>query len=281
MTKRILLTLAALALTIPLTGQMATVVNQFVSAYDVGVAVLVRYVGTNSSATVAVVQGGAMTFQVGGVAYTGFECPVSGALGGIIDTGQTACDTLGEVVDSINGNCTGCSSDFRAVIVDGLRTDSSAFLLARSTSQVTLAGGVPLYQDTSANFDVGETRAVIPPNCRTDIRCFMSPQGKLLENPSGGTQTFVNWIEGYSTYGSGTSTLNVYSVKASNKTAGAETVTTLWSEAMGVTATNKQFSQFQYVPLYSRPHEKMVVRISNSAAQATVRLLVSGQQKGL
>lgn len=280
MTKKILLTLTIAACAAGLMAQTPTVVNQFVSADDAGVAILVKYVGTASSATVAVVQGGAMTFQVSAAAYTGFECPVSGALGGIIDTSNAACNTVGEVVDIINGNCTGCSSDFRAVVVDALRADASADFLADAGTQVTKAGGHPIYYDTSANYAVGETRAVIPPNCRTDIRCFLTPLGKLLENPFGGTQTLVNWIEGYSTYGSGTSVLNVYSVKPSNKTAGAETVTTLWSEAMGATATNKQFSQFKDVPLYSLPNEKMVVRITNSDAQASVRLLVSGQRLG-
>jgi hypothetical protein len=47
---------------------------------------------------------------------------------------------------------------------------------------------------------------------------------------------------------------------------------------MGASATNKQFTQFQYVPLIGLPNEKVVVRISNSAAEASVRLLVAASQ---
>ena len=255
-----------------------TTVNQYVSADDVSTAILIKYVGTATSATVASTSTANLTFQVSAAAYTGFECPIAGALGGIIDVTNAACNTLGEVVDAINGNCTGCASDFRAVIVDGLSTDSSALLLTVGATQATVSGGVAIPQDTSANFAVGETRAMIPTHCRTDIRCWLTSAGKLLENPFGGTQTKLTWVEGYSTYGAGTSALNIYSVKQHNAEASTETATLLWNEAMGATTVNKQFTQFQYVPLIAFPHEKMVVRISNTNAQATVRLLAAGTQ---
>jgi hypothetical protein len=256
-------------------------VSQFSAADDGSVAILVRYVGSDSSAdaTMAVVQGGAITFEIDSTAYDGFECPVSGDLGGIIDVSDGDCDTVGEVVDTINGNCTGCSSDFRAVIVDALTTDASADFLADAADQVTRTDGLPIYFDTSANFAVGETRALIPPECRTDISCFITPNGGIIENPFAGQQTVVTWIEGYSTYASGTSILYVYSVKPSNKTATTERITTLWSEAMGATTANKQFTQFQYVPIYGRANEKVLVRVTNSAAQATTRLLVQAHQR--
>jgi hypothetical protein len=68
-------------------------------------------------------------------------------------------------------------------------------------------------------------------------------------------------------------------VKTSAKASGASTVTTLWSEAMGNTATVKQFTQFQYIPLIGRPNEKVIVRITNSAAEASVIMLADGVQK--
>lgn len=270
----------ALLLATPLVAQERPV-SQFSAADDGSVAILVRYVGSDASAdaTMAVVQGGAITFEVDSTAYDGFECPVSGALGGIIDVSDGDCDTVGEVVNTINGNCTGCSSDFRAVIVDALTTDSADDFLADAADQVTRTDGLPIYFDTSANFAVGETRALIPSECRTDISCFITPNGGIIENPFAGQQTVVTWVEGYSTYGSGTSILNVYSVKPSNKTDTSETITTMWSEAMGATTANKQFTQFQYVPIYGRANEKVLVRITNSAAQATTRLLVQAHQR--
>lgn len=259
-------------------------VSQFVIADDQGVAVLVKYypgVSTNTSATMQVANGGAITFQVAAAAYTGFECPVAGALGGIIDTTNAACNTLGEVVDSINGTAeTFASGFFRAVIVDGLRTDdSSTGILTAGATQVTTAEGLPIYWDTSANFALGETRALLPGDCRTNIACFVTPAGKLLSNPYFGQQTMVNWVEGYSTYGAGTSNLYMYTVKPINKAVGVETVNTIWGpEAMGASTVTKQFTQFQYSPAYGRPNEKVLVRVTNSNAQATVVLSVQARQ---
>lgn len=260
-------------------------VSQAVSADDLGVAVLVKYypgISTNTSATMQVANGGAITFQVAAAAYTGFECPVSGALGGIIDTTNAACNTLGEVVDIINGTAENFTTGFfRAVIVDGLRTDdSSTGILTAGATQVTRSDGLPIYWDTSANFAVGEARALVPGDCRTNIACWVTPAGKILQNPFAGQQTMVNWVEGYNTYGSGTSRLRIYSVKPVNKalTTGSETSTQLWDEAMGATTVNKQFTQFQYTPVYGRPNEKVLVRVVNSAAQASVVLSVQARQ---
>lgn len=262
-----------------------TNVSQFVTADDAGVAILVKYfpgVSTNTSATMQVANGGAITFQVAGAAYTGMECPVSGALGGIIDTTNASCNTLGEVVDAINSTAESFSTGFfRAVIVDGFRSDdSSTGILTAGATQVTTSTGLPVYWDTSANFALGETRALLPGSCRTDFKCWASPAGKLYENPYNAQQTLLSWVEGYNTYASGTSRLYVYSVKASNKAlvAGSESSTTLWNEAMGATATNKQFTQFQYTPVYGRPNEKVLVRVTNSAAQSSVILSAQARQ---
>ena len=238
---------------------------------DTGIAMLVRYVGSNSSATVAVDAGtGDLTFQVGGSAYTGFECPVAGALGGIIDVSNAACDTMAEVVDTINGSCTGCSSDFRAVLIDSLRTDSSNdTIVTIGATQVTRTDGLQLNIDTSVA--LVESRALIPN--RTNIAGFLGGPAtgyKLLENPYMNQWPFLRWFEGYSTYGAGTSLMNVYSVKPSNKVSGAETVSTLWGpEAMGATTVNKQFSYWQNALLPGRRNEKLIVRVTNSNAMAT------------
>jgi hypothetical protein len=273
MRKTILAFLIALALAAPLAAQ--TPVAAVASADDTDIAFLVRYVGAENSATVAVAVAGQLTFQVGGAAYTGFECPVAGALGGIIDTTNAACNTIQEVVDTINGNCTGCASDFRAVTVDALGTDSSDnTLLTIGATQVTRSDGLPIYYE-SAQVDFA-TRALT--NCRT-IDCFgVSPRGSINENPFGGTQTFLQWINGSLTFdGGGVSTFTVYSVKSSNKTAGKETVTTLWSGAGAATTVLKEISAFQNVPLIGRPHEKIIVRMTGSGVTSTMRMLAYGR----
>jgi hypothetical protein len=238
---------------------------------DTGIAMLVRYVGSNSSATVAVDAGtGDLTFQVGGSAYTGFECPVAGALGGIIDVSNAACNTMAEVVDTINGSCTGCSSDFRAVLIDSLRTDTSTdAIVTIGATQVTRTDGLQLNIDTSVALI--ESRALIPN--RTNIAGYLGGPAtgfRLLENPYAGQWPFLRWFEGFSTYGAGTSSMSVYSVKPSNKVSGAETVSTLWGpEAMGATTVNKQFTYWQNNLLPGRRNEKLIVRVTNTNAMAT------------
>lgn len=237
---------------------------------DTGIAMLVRYVGSNSSATVAVdASTGDLTFEVGGAAYTGFECPVSGSLGGIIDVSNASCNTMGEVVDTINGNCTGCSSDFRAVLIDSLRTDTSIdTLVTIGTTQVTRTDGLQLNIDTSEALIA--SYALVPN--RTNIAGYLGgpPSYRLLENPYGGLWLNLQWFEGYSTYATGTSVFNAYSVRPSNKPAGSETVTTLWGpEAMGATATNKQFTYWQTNNLPGRRNEKLIVRVTNSSTPSS------------
>lgn len=257
-------------------------VNQYVSADDGSVAMLVRFfpgVSTSDSATMEVAQGGDITFLVETAAYTGFECPVSGDLGGIIDTTNAACNTAGEIVDIINATAASFSTGFfRAVLVDAMRADAVADYLTAGAAETTRIDGLPIYYDTSANFAVGESRALLPGSCRTDISCFVTSAGNLIENPLAGTRSTLTWVEGVNTYASGTSVLYIYSVKSSNKASGTESVTTLWSEAMGATTVNKQFTQFQNVPVIGRSHEKLIVRVTNSAAQASVVLLAAGNQ---
>lgn len=244
---------------------------------DTGIAMLVRYVGSANSATVAVDAGtGDLTFQVSAAAYTGFECPVSGALGGIIDVSDVACDTMGEVVDIINAS----GSDFRAVLIDSLRTDvSTDAIVTIGATQVTRRDGLQLNIDTSVA--LLDSRALVPN--RTDISGYLGgpPNYPLLQNPYAwgpGRQPFLRWYEAKSTYGSGTSLAYVYSVKPVNKASGSEVVTTLWGpEAGGATTVTKQFSYWQTNNLPGRQNEKLIVRLVNSAAMASTAGFASGE----
>jgi hypothetical protein len=109
----------------------------------------------------------------------------------------------------------------------------------------------------------------------------MTPQGNLLENPSGGKQIDLRWVAGFNTWNT-TSNFYIYSVKASNKkTGGSETATTLWTEATGATGTNKQLTQFQYFGLLGRPHEKVIVRMVVTATMSAPSLQVYGVEKSV
>jgi hypothetical protein len=237
------------------------------------VALLVRYVGTaagSATTDVEVTAGGDINFRVAGSADTTVDTD------GTIDcsTPPAGSDTMGEVVDLINA-----SANWRAVLVGALRSDGTDNVLTtRSVTAAAKAEGVPLYFDSAVSLTA--SIPMIPENCKTDIRCFLTPGPgyKLLENPSFGQQTEVRWVEGYSTFAT-TGTFNIYSVKSKNQSGtGAETVTTIWSEATGATGTNKQLTQLQNVALRGRPNEKVIVRITDTGASSAFNLHAYGSQ---
>ncbi len=276
-----LLTLAASALVVlgllalpAQTQSYATLYNSnpvqgALGADDTDVALLVKYIGTNAGGgEVDVAAGGDITFTVAAGADTTFECPVSGALGGIIDVSNAACDTLGEVVDIINTS----TSDFRAVILDGLRTDSSNDTLLDSTADADALGGLELKWDTSVVFT--STIALTP--WRT-IDDYLAADNKLIKNKYLGTRAVMFIANATSTYGSGTSAYSAVSALAENKNGylGTETVTTHYSTAAGATTVNAEFSHVNF-GLYGKRDCKMVVRLTNSAAMASTVHYVYG-----
>jgi hypothetical protein len=127
-----------------------------ITAADTDVALVIKYNGTTTDPSVAVEADGNLTFLVGDAAYTGFECPVSGALGGIIDVSNAACDTLGEVVDIINADQSD-NSGFLAVIGAGLRSYSSndSFLADADDTDVSRPQGEVVLWDSSVLDDSG------------------------------------------------------------------------------------------------------------------------------
>jgi hypothetical protein len=264
----------ALALVLATSGfAQSTPVSGHVGSDTAGsVAMLIKYVGAaaaSATTDVAVAAGGDMTFRVAGVASTTVNsAAVCGATAGTLDlsTPAATCDTLGEVVDVINA-----TSDWRAVLVGALRTDSSDNTLTTfAVAAAMRADGIAVYFDSAVSLTT--SIPLIPDNCKTDIRCFMSPQGKLQENPDGGTQTELRLLSGYATWAT-TGTFNVYSVKASNKAGtSSQTISTLWSEALAVSATNQSVTE----DFLGKPHERVIVRITTTGASSAFVLHAYG-----
>ena len=246
------------------------------SADDTDVALVVRYIGPGAGANtnVAVAANGDLTFLKSGVAVDEFECPVSGALGGVITVANAACDTMGEVVDVINA-----STNWRAFLVGALRGDSSNdTLLTISATDTTTVGGLALKFDT----DVAKIASIAFMPAGNDINFFIAGPGSMgaggiRPNPFSAWQGAVSLIRATSTYASGTSTIKVYSVKTETGRAGkgTETATTLWSIAGGATTAEKLLD-YSETPLYSRRGEKLLVRLENSAAMASISLNAYG-----
>lgn len=246
-----------------------------ITAVSTDVTLLIKYVGAQSG-TVTVAAGGDITFKEGlagaETASTSFECPVSGALGGVITVANAACDTLGEVVDTINGACTGCvSTNWRAVILSGLRSDSSNDTLAAlSETAATAAGGIGLLNDNAVSFN----NTIALTDCR-DFTCGYVTRGSvtaappMVENPWKGRKIVVWKDVATTTFGSGTSTFQIIDVDVHNKAGevGSETATTLYSVAGGATtvAGTNDFTSYGF---FCAKDHKCLVRIANSAAMS-------------
>lgn len=259
-------------------------VGKAVATDDTDVAILIRYTGTTGGGTVAVASNGDITLSTGAVGAsavdTTLECPVSGALGGIIDVSDTACDTMGEVVDIING-----SANWRAVILDGLRADSSNDTLnALSEAAANGVNGLGLVWDTSVAFKY--TLALTPDrNMGAYIDNNQGQFNRLTSDPYRNTRTVLTLFRGLSTYGSGTSTFQVIDVASNLNTkasalapTGSETTTTLYSIAAGASTVDLSLDASKWGPygIQGQKGHKLVARINNSAAMSAVDVAALG-----
>lgn len=253
-----------------------------IAADDTDIVMKIRYIGsgstpdTNNSGVVAVAANGSLTFTQGvqgsETATTEFECPVSGALGGIIDVTNAACNTVGEVLNVINA-----STSWRAVPIDALLGDDmNTRVLTQAATRATTADGLSILWDTSTAFDM--TVLMNEPSYRT-IRPYLNGRNLNLR-PFENQTTSVHIANATSTYGSGTSNIRFYStnLRFSSNTARAasETATLLYSEAGGATTVNKIFSSMSTVGIYSQPGERLLARLDNSAAGASEVLYAYG-----
>ena len=234
-----------------------------VSADDTDVALLVRYVGATPTATdtVTVEADGDLTFKQNGVADTTLECPVSGALGGIIDVSDVACDSFGEVVDIINA-----SADWEAVLLDVMRSDlTDDVLLAAAAADATGKDGLSLYLDTTQTPFI-HSKALVPGRTFKWFMPAESINGKTINNPYLGTYSILGSVTFKTTYGAGTSAFYVYAVVP---TRSGETVTQLWTEASAATNTLKTIGASTWpFGLIGKKDAKIIYRVVNTDAMS-------------
>lgn len=126
---------------------LAVSVPQSQAAADKSPFIQVQYVpnlGTGgSSASCALVQNSSMTFLVDSSTPAGAD--IIGT-SGIIDTSSSSFDTMGELVDHINGKAA-----WRAYLIAALRSDASSILLAKSATLCSGDTGLTFYGDTTQN----------------------------------------------------------------------------------------------------------------------------------
>src|SRR5574341_738020 len=231
----------------------AEVVQGAMIADDTDVAFIIKYVGAQSSGTVQTSSGdillkhGAQGAEAADATVTG-----CGATAGTLDVDNAACDTLGELVDKINAG-----GNWRAVIVDGLRTDTTA-----AATLVTMATIAITPYRTMGPYLVGT---------------------RLVQNPYQTSRGLIVKLNATTTYASGTSAVNFYSVKVNNNTAnsaatsqpGSEIVTQVFGEPGGATTVNKIFDLTSY-GIWGKKGEKLVARVENSAAMSAVTFKLFG-----
>jgi hypothetical protein len=246
-------------------------------------AVLIRYIGTNAGGgEVAVAAAGQISLTVATVADTSVECPVSGGLGGIIDTTNAGCNTLGEVCDAINGvNGAGgataaAPSNFRCVILDGLRGDSSDnSLFAFTIVPADAKAGLPIFWDADS-VHLSASLALVPPEARSiDFYLGPAPAYALKPFPFKNTRTFADFAWEDSSTCTGADTFRI--TAANDYTYGAETPVNVYGPIATNTTTPVTFTLPQG-GVFGKYGAKLVARETCATTFAGGLLAVSAYQ---
>lgn len=260
----------------------ATTVAGSYQADDVSPAFRVRYIGTSESGSVAVDAGtGDLTFtdgtEGGEVATDTFECPVSGALGGVIDVSNAACNTVEEVMDIVNA-----SADWRIVPVGALLNDTMVdTLLTISATAATSSRGLELMWDTS----VALHHTVL----LTDVDGYeissllagaTAERGLFKPNPYAGYRTVAEYAVGESNYGANASTFTITASTLALAANSSETRRTLFTQAAGADDTSKVWGNgtnaFPPQGIRGNPGERLLLRITDTVTMDTAKLQAYG-----
>lgn len=165
---------------------------------DQPIALAVRYIGSEASATITVVSATGITFKQGAAGAEAADTTVDG--NGVVEFATYT--TLGAVVDQIN-----LSPNWEAEIVDGLRADlvSSSQMLARSETTLSPVRTqvLSLFWDTSAHLSLSYAISAR----RNNFNATQRGKTSVFKE----ARALVN-------VGSGTLTLNVYSVSRDRST---------------------------------------------------------------
>lgn len=244
--------------------------------------VLIRYIGGGTGGTVTVAAGGDVTLSTGAVGAsavdTTLECPVSGALGGIIDVSDAACNTLGEVVDIING-----SANWRAVIIDGVRTDSSDnTLITLAETAANGTDGLLLLGDSTVSLNI--TRALVPDSARK-MRFYLDKQNpgtgtsnRFAPNPFINTKTAFFRAQANFT-GTGASSIKLISDRptySQGTVAGSSAIKTEYQET-GAATTVDFTLDFSEVGFFGPDDSRLLVRYDAATTFTAGKLFAAAQ----
>jgi len=246
--------------------------NYAVTDEDVGL--IVRYVGSEDSATVTVadsatvtVASGDLTFKHGDAASEADDDTIDsgGDDEGVIDVSDANANTMGKVVDLINA-----SANWEAWLVGSLRDDASAGeLLNRSETTITSATNfLPLYKDTSAALNLG--------------LCIGPVALEVLKGATNGSwvsstnlqryRAEISMITHNMTFGSGVNNIQIYDIDPILK------VETLIYKYTGAATTVEATKDFENHPIESlAPGHHLLVQIGNGAATSVGEASIIGR----
>lgn len=174
---------------------------------------IIEYIGPSASCLITTASNNSIASAVGAAGSEAADANFTvGATPGTIDLTNAAADTMGELVDFING-----LSDYRARLVGCRRADDSdttAALVAVSSQQAKVKGGLGLALDTSVcdhiSFEVSSYDGTLPAGF---VKTYDGPAGDFKRQAENRLTRFA----GTNTY-SGTDYFRVYEVDDVNKT---------------------------------------------------------------
>ena len=243
--------------------------NPAAVADDTSVALIVKYVGTSVSGTVEVDSNGDILFKDGALSSETASAEVDANTDGTIDVSVAAENTISEALNLINA-----SGNWVAVAVDAVGSDTiggSQTLLVVAATQAKVKAGIKLYWDTTAR--LGGTVLFAPKVLRDSIEPYQNTASSVDNMlPFKGNAARVNRLKITSTYGSGSSVNQLIS----DPDPTADNSVVVFSGAGGATTVEKD-NDFREAPFEGELNERMLGRVVNSAAAATVLVYAQGE----
>jgi len=249
--------------------------STYVVAVDTAPVMLVKYIGPTVQANTFAVTTFDYIFTVAGSADATINVQATtpcGASVGTLDTNDSDCNTLGELVNEINA-----SANWLAIPLGGISTDSvdtgGQASGADVAAAVALAAGTPVYIDSS---DALTTALTFYPKNRLDIRDWM--QGNKPMNPfEGRVSTLQYYLQNVAETAAGAG--NVYAVHDHwgglyGKT-WTQDIRILYGFTGAATGVDKAID-FTNGPLFTNPGERIIVRGASTVTHTSPRFVAFG-----
>jgi len=254
--RKLFVALALLALAVApayaqTTGPVGVPVGDYTAAVDTDPALLFWYVGddTTAAVTVAIAGGGDITLSQGGAADTTIECPLSGAYAGVLDVSDPACDTVGELVNVVNGTA---GSEWRIMPLNALASDSTNDTLLTVGATEARGDGYVALWDSSVQLtaQVGMFPGLLDVgNIKPTYFAPESARGAVRSNPFQGQRNVLKFAhENITSSGTVVNFVAHCVVPSGLSTSGtyAETVTVPYLEAGAATTVTGLIDEFNY-----------------------------------